>query len=770
MKKLFGMFLALFVVAISCDNNEADGYGLETGELLVFEADYSALLSGDMTPGDEVGIYNSTSPIFYEVARIEDGSAILKSNIKMNRASGYSAVYPYMTDALMNNGKLTLTLPQNQEPQAYPASHIAVAKTTTDMFVFRNVTALVKLTLNIDGVTKITFKGNSGEQVAGKICVDMENASWASAGDDGRLITIAASEGALAKATYCVSVLPQKFESGYTVTCYKEDTHMDIMNDQAFTLTTETLVSGTLSEDGENWEETPVEPENPGDGPDTPGTEPENPNENPENPGGDNTSAGSGTQSDPYIIKTADDLISIGSKLSVTSVNYIKLAADINMVGISTWAPICSSTENVPEIHFDGGNHTISNFAPTNVTSLPSLFGVLYGSCKNLKMTGVNLSFTKNGVAPVCVEGGVASGNNTTFENVHVSGTVSGGTDVGGFVAISRKASYTNCSADVKVSATAQRTGGFVGSCRSGDNTFIACGAKGNVSNIAEKRFVGGFMGGYDGYTGKTLKFEKCYATGDVVADYQSSAFIGYLDNVTTTITNCYATGDVTAPSGVKQGKHIGGIVGVNKGNLTVTNCFYSGALASGKNEAAGGILGLAANITDGQTCKVAIVGCISTGSVTATAKAAGGILGYSKGTSLEIEKCYSDCDVQAEDYIGGIAGWVATGGTIKDSGFGGSLKDPGKDGRRGTILACSLSGSETAVYKFTITGCWRLSDFSNDPDVSDQDGGTDATCRHNGTKKPDNSTLYATPSKAATQLGWSTGVWDLTADNPKLK
>ena len=98
-------------------------------------------------------------------------------------------------------------------------------------------------------------------------------------------------------------------------------------------------------------------------------------------------SAGSGTQSDPYIIKTGAELDLLaatcmgGEKYEDT---YFRLEADIDWGG-NVWTPIGYDTKNLFAGHFDGNGQTIYNLECFEVYS--GLFGVVKGgSIKNLKV------------------------------------------------------------------------------------------------------------------------------------------------------------------------------------------------------------------------------------------------------------------------------------------------------------------------------------------------------------------------------------------------
>ena len=97
----------------------------------------------------------------------------------------------------------------------------------------------------------------------------------------------------------------------------------------------------------------------------------------------DGTSAiwtqGSGTQADPYLIETAQNLAWISEMVNngVTTYSgvWFKLTSDLNMHNIA-WVPIGNSTTNCFCGKFDGDNHFIDSISVTGSYTYAGLFGV----------------------------------------------------------------------------------------------------------------------------------------------------------------------------------------------------------------------------------------------------------------------------------------------------------------------------------------------------------------------------------------------------------
>jgi len=652
---------------------------------------------------DKVGVYAADGAPAEFTAQAPGASTTLNGNII--EADTYYAMYPYDAEATIAAGQISTALPATQTATADAfMAHLAVASTSSSSFSFMNVCGLVRVYVGCEHVTRIEFKGNADETVAGAITVNAATAEYALAAEGGeKVITVTppADAATFETGAYYFSVLPQKFSQGFTVTYETADGFKELRQAGNVTIPRSSLVVGKAFTDIQ----------------------------------------GEGTVDDPFVIKTVHDLCNLSAVLSTGNPNYVKLANDIDMSGVTTWTPINNdrTLENIKEIHFDGKNHTISNFKPTSVTAgiggdQASFFGILYGSCSNLNIVGANIDQPTMSTTAVLAGSVGYNGRGdleTNIENVHVSGSVTANKVVAGFAANFKNAKFKNCSADVDVKAADKHVGGFVARCDDAGCTayFENCYATGNVSSTgdgsskAASRFVGGFYGGND--KDANMTFTNCYATGNVEGDYQNGAFIAYLNGGTVTITDCYATGKVTYLAGGKSGRHIGGIVGVTKGKLNITRCYFAGSLVSGLGEAVGGVLGLAA-----ANSEVTISNSFSIGDLTATTTDVGGMIGDNKDSkSLTIENCYAS-------------------GTLTGANAGGMI---GKNTKAATIKGCKhFTNVELLV------------------------GSIIGTLTEEGTNAKltaEEAANYATASAIATQLGWDgTTTWNLTGATPTLK
>lgn len=277
-----------------------------------------------------------------------------------------------------------------------------------------------------------------------------------------------------------------------------------------------------------------------------------------------------GTETDPYIIKTAGQLKHFADMVNegVTFYGlYVSLGSDIYLNDITnweswditppdnSWAAIGTYDKPFQGI-FDGREHTISGIYINTTASGQGLFGcVNNGTIKNV---GVVASYIK-GATWI---GGVVGQNDgkdnpTSIVNCYNAGNITGSAGVGGII---------------------------------GDNndTLINCYNIGKISGIYD---IGGIAGDNHG------KIEYCYNTGNVTGIVSGDDHENYIGGITgtcfDTVANCFNTGDIT---GIGTGQSAaGGIVGMpydlfyckiyncyNTGRVTGSN--YSGSISGIKS------------------------------------------------------------------------------------------------------------------------------------------------------------------------------------------
>ena len=304
-------------------------------------------------------------------------------------------------------------------------------------------------------------------------------------------------------------------------------------------------------------------------------------------------SGGTGTQEDPWLITSQEDLIALAEFLNSGNAEtfdtedagigncygyYFKQTADIDLTGVS-WEPIGYSGSYYFAGNYDGDGHSITNAVSTGKVdpegfATAGIFGwVAFGSVENLHVKNANF---------------VAIGqNNYSY--------------VGGIAGVCYGSSIENCSV-VNSSLESKRNnnnncaGSIVGYSTGG--TFEKCAAENN--QVKTMAYGGGFVGEVDddpAYGAGKSTFTNCYTancsvsskTDDVQGVSLVGGFAGEMTDSALTVKNCYVyramlSTEGTAVPGIKAtGVFAGHLWGDS--SIVVTNCFFG---ACGTTENAG--------------------------------------------------------------------------------------------------------------------------------------------------------------------------------------
>ena len=184
------------------------------------------------------------------------------------------------------------------------------------------------------------------------------------------------------------------------------------------------------------------------------------------------THTGTGTQDDPFVVKSAADLSNLINLLVSGRMNYVVMEEDVDMAGVTDWTPlfnIADQSNGYPFIDFDGKGHVISNLTSNTEGAYDycGLFGILCGNVRNLGVENADVT---------CAGGtGILAGylGHSTFgqpcyvENVWVTGKVTANGYCGGmFGNVACESHIKNCYANVEVNGSGDLTGGIIGRVR----------------------------------------------------------------------------------------------------------------------------------------------------------------------------------------------------------------------------------------------------------------------------------------------------------------
>ena len=323
---------------------------------------------------------------------------------------------------------------------------------------------------------------------------------------------------------------------------------------------------------------------------------------------------GSGTEADPYLVYTAEDLQGAYKK------GYFKLMNDIDLTSwikenspTKGWLPIGQNTGDAS--NFNGDGHKITGLWTNTTDDNVGLFSNFSsGTIKNLTVevakdkkvkggnyTGIIIGRNMNGTLLNCTAkgdvegtlnvGGVIGGSEkNTLNNLTFEGNVTSATDnahVGGAIGFDKASTITSVHAYSILNVTGEqaKVGGVVGSIE--ESTLTKSHAQCHIHVTGANAMVGGVAGysaaqialsystgevsaeGADSYVGGVVGYAKdainnCYSAAKLTGTLYTGGICAYSFS---TINNCYARGDI---SGVRYG---GGLVAQLDGaSATITN------------------------------------------------------------------------------------------------------------------------------------------------------------------------------------------------------
>lgn len=266
--------------------------------------------------------------------------------------------------------------------------------------------------------------------------------------------------------------------------------------------------------------------------------------------------SGTGTEGDPYLIATLDNLYWLTQNTSEWG-DYFLQTADIDASSTSTWhtgsgfSPIGNTSTQFTGT-YDGNGYSISElFINRGSTDNVGIFGWVFGgSISNLTITDADIT----GSSYV----GLLAGQidfSSAISNIRVEGSVTGnGSRVGGIVGYAEASTITKSYVNIDLTGN-WRTGGLIGE------------------------------------TGSGLVIQESVVTGTVSGDGATGGMVGFL--LGGNISNSYSTADVTGTS-----NNLGGLIGVNESG-NITSSYATGSVSGGA--VMGGLIGLndTGNITN---------------------------------------------------------------------------------------------------------------------------------------------------------------------------
>lgn len=493
---------------------------------------------------------------------------------------------------------------------------------------------------------------------------------------------------------------------------------------------------------------------------------------------------GSGTAADPYLIEMPVHFKQMRAYSKPDAETYFKLTTDIDMASIKTWYPVNYDSPYKRKVYFDGNGKTISNFAPTafvdnnnqgKATGYHSLFGVLYGTCKDVTFK----NSTINAVAAAGILGGYLGTTNlpAVIENVHIDGCTirsvdekTDGNNLGAFGGIAVGATFKNCSAkNVNIEGPSKFLGGYVGDIKTAKTTFTNCEIE-NLSIVGASTDVGGFAG----HSGIDVDIKNCKAKGirlsaskNVGSNLRYGGFIGYAQGSALNIENCYSEGQISYTYATVN--CAGGLVGyANSANTTIKTSTSNVVTPAGSKTS--NTAGICGTVSLSGTCTIENCSSVADLNVHQTS---GGIVGRHEAGTLVVNNSFFSGSLTGFSGLGAIVGQSKAGLTIKiQKCFAWSPSITASRTAETNYSSGVLGGSTSGTC--TYSGCLRRSDLSfTDPfremtthaDITaTKISGADNQHAFDGT--PTDKTLV----EVAKAAGWSESIWDFSTEIPTIK
>lgn len=342
---------------------------------------------------------------------------------------------------------------------------------------------------------------------------------------------------------------------------------------------------------------------------------------------------------------------------------------------------------------FDGNGHIISNYNIDSSGSYVGLFASINGGIvKNLTITGSVSGGSNVGAIAGTVTDGTIS-NCTSYVTVSSIYEEAWSYDIGGIVGYAKESTITNCKnygssvdgdndvggiAGVMYDTTISNcvnysnvtmhetwgVGGIAGEIH-GDSLVSSCSNYGDVVSVDDGGMVGGIAGSFNSGDGEGT-VDNCYNCGAISGPTSVGGIVGKMTNAYQ-ITNCTNDGDV-----VGTGNRVGGVIGYALNLYSIENCHNNGDVTS-SGYYVGGIAGRT-SLDDFNSCSVSfdyiiVSDCSNTGDICGGYNYISGIFGDAK--AVIVTDCYNTGSISTTSdrgaSMGGITGYLYDDSSLTD-------------------------------------------------------------------------------------------------------
>ena len=184
-------------------------------------------------------------------------SAVVGSNEGNASSHLIWGLYPYRSDATSDGSSVTTTLPTEQTGRAgsfAKNTNITLAQSAGLNLAFYNVCGGLRFSLTQEGIKRVTFQGNNGETIAGKIKIAFADGIPVvqEVSESETMITLTAPGGGTFQTGqwYYISAIPGSLSGGYKMVFYKESESAKLTSSSSVTF--RRGVFGSLADADEN--------------------------------------------------------------------------------------------------------------------------------------------------------------------------------------------------------------------------------------------------------------------------------------------------------------------------------------------------------------------------------------------------------------------------------------------------------------------------------------------------------------------------------------
>ena len=603
---------SLFLVTVACSEDDQMSMPQSEKVWMEFSAGTEAATRTILTEGNKVNWETNDAISLFDpqsnnnrFTTSESGSSVTFTGTAISDEGNYYALYPYDESATISGSIITTTLPAQQTAHAGSFASmlnpsVAVADENKNLH-FKNTCALIKFTLDSgnNSISRITFRGNNGELLAGTVSIDAtQPAPSANIQTEGAATTLEMTGTFESGKTYYFVTAPGTLSKGITIRIYNKDGNVWTRSGS----TSMTLTAGHIMDLGH------ITPDN---------FLPE---------------SGYEVINGIYHIYNAKGLINWAQQTDKLTSKVI-LEADIDMTDQS-WTPVGTTmgTDGFAG-DFNGNGKYINNLTIENENSNIGFFG---GMATGAKVHNVNFSKATITGIPTSYAGVIAGASLGIIENCKVTDSNISG-NYAGAITGNNSVQVNNCNA-INVNVNANHSAGGIAGVSYGKIEYCTVSGRSSISTTGTNTCAGGIVGQTTEESGipTSGRLFKCAVDNITISALRAGGIAG--ENSFGIVGQCIVNKTKVTYTSNNSNTCLGGVVGYNtRGSVVASYSAYSTIGTDNLSvESLGGIVGYNNNSS------AYVYGCYSThvsllGIANNNYK--GAIAGYTNG---HITSCYA--------------------------------------------------------------------------------------------------------------------------------